>query len=500
MILFFVALGLLLRLFLLFRPGHLFGITEYDDGVYFGAALRLTQGIVPYKDYVLVQPPGIAVLFSPLAFLARVIGTSNGMAVVRFITVAVDCANIALVGRLVRSRGRTAVAAGCAVMALYPEAIASSQTLLLEPYLVFFILVGLVLCFESFHFRDSRALVFFGGISFGLAGSIKAWAIIPALAVFVISIFAPRSSHPGKPLPFLTGTVVGFCAVALPFFLLAPKAFVSQTITDQLTRESGARVAMQARLMDITGSNPFTWLVGHSKTVVLVLSLIWLAVLALAVLRTVMDFTSLSVSVIACAILVFIALLWPSDFYYHYAEFEAPFLALTLAAAVSSSQHEWWDFERGGRRVVAFIAMLTVAITALQLFYESSISPAAQPSKLADAAIPAGSCVVTDQVSLLIVSNRFFASSPTCPKMLDPYGTALALSGGKTIDGGAQFNGKVTANWLSALESAQFVWLTPQNTRRVPWTAETKSYFDGHFGLAASFASGAGEIYQRVGG
>src|SRR6516164_11095503 len=44
------ALAVVIRLFTLTRPGYLTGITEYDDGVYLGAALRMTEGAVPYKD------------------------------------------------------------------------------------------------------------------------------------------------------------------------------------------------------------------------------------------------------------------------------------------------------------------------------------------------------------------------------------------------------------------------------------------------------------------
>jgi len=37
----FTVIGLGLRLFLLSRPGYLLGVTQYDDGPYFGSALRL---------------------------------------------------------------------------------------------------------------------------------------------------------------------------------------------------------------------------------------------------------------------------------------------------------------------------------------------------------------------------------------------------------------------------------------------------------------------------
>ena len=134
-------MGVIVRLSLLSVPGHLGGLTEYDDGVYFGAALKLVNGVFPYKDYVLVQPPGIALLLSPVALLAKFIGSDGGLSVARIVTVLVDGLNIFLVGKIVRSRGIVAVLAGCGFMAFYSQAIVSSATVLLEPYMNLFCLL-----------------------------------------------------------------------------------------------------------------------------------------------------------------------------------------------------------------------------------------------------------------------------------------------------------------------------------------------------------------------
>src|ERR1700745_632618 len=56
----------ILRAYLLARPGVL-TVTQYDDGPYFGSAVRLVHGVLPYRDYAFVQPPGITELMSPAA-------------------------------------------------------------------------------------------------------------------------------------------------------------------------------------------------------------------------------------------------------------------------------------------------------------------------------------------------------------------------------------------------------------------------------------------------
>ncbi len=499
LILLIVAIGLGLRGYQLSLPGHLFGITEYDDGVYFGAALRLIGGFVPYKDYVLVQPPGIAVLLSPIALLAKAIGTANGLAVARVFTVAVAGANVALVGLLVRSRGKTAITVACGVMAVYPQGIASSQTVLLEPYLNFFCLLALVFCFRSFHFRGSRSAIFVGGIFFGVAGSVKAWAIIPVVVVVILAFVESRASGIGNPFTLILGTGTGFAAFTSPFIALAPREFFHQVVAVQLSRVPGQRVGIETRLSDLTGAGPLVWLFGHLSLVVVVLSLTLVLLFVAALMRVIWRGTTLSVFAVATTALVFLALMWPNDFYYHYAAFEAPFLALTLAVAVSSSAGDRWGELRDGRESVAFpvaAAMLSLFVV-LQVAYESVAPAAPLPEKMADLVIPKGACVVSDQVSLLIASNRFYSTSADCPRLLDPFGTALSLSGGRTVDGGAAQTAGVVSYWLSALNRAQYLWLTPQNARRVPWTAVTRSYFNGHFKSVSASGSELGTIYQR---
>src|SRR5256714_15567123 len=64
-------IAMALSVYQLTRPGMLFGLTEYDDGVYFGSAIRLVNGALPYRDFVLGHPPGFELLASPVALVSR---------------------------------------------------------------------------------------------------------------------------------------------------------------------------------------------------------------------------------------------------------------------------------------------------------------------------------------------------------------------------------------------------------------------------------------------
>jgi hypothetical protein len=48
----------------------LFGIVEFDDGVYLGATLRLFHGALPYPAFDFGHPPGIPLLLLPLSIAA----------------------------------------------------------------------------------------------------------------------------------------------------------------------------------------------------------------------------------------------------------------------------------------------------------------------------------------------------------------------------------------------------------------------------------------------
>ena len=48
--------------------GAVFGLDEYDDGVYFGSSIRLAQGHLPYRSFVFPHPPGITLLLFSVGY------------------------------------------------------------------------------------------------------------------------------------------------------------------------------------------------------------------------------------------------------------------------------------------------------------------------------------------------------------------------------------------------------------------------------------------------
>jgi alpha-1,2-mannosyltransferase len=62
-------------------PKGFFG--RYDDGVYYSGAVALLSGRMPYRDFVLLHPPGVLLASAPFAEIGRLTHDSTGLASAR---------------------------------------------------------------------------------------------------------------------------------------------------------------------------------------------------------------------------------------------------------------------------------------------------------------------------------------------------------------------------------------------------------------------------------
>jgi len=242
--------GFALRLhFQYSRPGFLLGVTEYDDGPYFGSAVRLVHGSMPYRQFVLVQPPGITLLMSPAALLSYWTGTAWGLAIGRILTLLAGTAGVALAGLLVRHRGLLAVLVTCGITAVYSDAVAAAHTVLVEPWLVLFCLAGALAVFDRDRITTSTKRLAWGGVLFGFAGAVEAWAIVPVIVLAALCL--PRLKRAAI---YAGGVAAGFLIPVLPFALAGPRQFYHSLITAQVGyRAHAARVGVLSRLRDMIG-------------------------------------------------------------------------------------------------------------------------------------------------------------------------------------------------------------------------------------------------------
>ena len=488
--------GFALRLhFQAARPGFLLGVTEYDDGPYFGSAVRLVHGSMPYRQFVLVQPPGITLLMSPAALLSYWTGTAWGLAIGRILTLLAGTAGVALAGLLVRHRGLLAVLVTCGITAVYSDAVAAAHTVLVEPWLVLFCLAGAVAVFDRDRITTSTKRLAWGGVLFGFAGTVEAWAIVPVIVLAALCL--PQLKRAAI---YAGGVAAGFLIPVLPFALAGPRQFYHSLFTAQVGyRAHAVRVAFLSRLRDMIG---FPYAMGWPRTALL------LAVLALAVFVIVAQAGAVAVTrrppptldwfAMASAVLIVAMFLWPPQFHYHFAQFLAPFLALSLALPVSRLLYGdepgegvavSWPRTSGpqaarrlGMGIVSATAVALATVAVFQFRSATEFSPVIGPVPAAvGRLIPPDACVLTDQVSVTLLANRFESTDPHCPQMVDSLGTTLALSHGLKPRTGAGKVPAVNRWWNQAFSNAQYLLFTPSNVRRIAWTPELEAYLTSHF-------------------
>jgi alpha-1,2-mannosyltransferase len=510
-------LGLGLRIFQLTRPGYLTGFTQYDDGVYIGNALRLVDGVIPYRDFAMVQPPGSMLLMVPAALGGKVFGSAWALAASRVLTVGADTASVVLAGLLVRHRGSLAAGVASGVYAVYPAALNASQSLFLEPWLNLFCLLGAVLLFDGDHLAGHRDAsgehrswrVFWAGVCFGFAAAVKIWAVLPALVAWLFCLRARRGR-----VPFAGGFLVGIGVPCLPFLALAPNGFGRTVFVSELVQATHGRVGASPRLADITGViglssvgvNPGIWVGATAAGVLLLLVVLaWLRGRRAGSRATALDWYAL-----ICTFVVTGMLFSPSEWYVHYAAFAGPFLAVLvglsagrLVAARRPPAEEPVKKPRAWVRACVGVvaALLVAAMGAADGYIVVTTLYPARDLSAASALIPPGACVLTDTAAATVVIGRFSASSPGCPIIVDTVGTLIATTHGKDFVAGPGVLQADTQVWQQAFEQARYVWLIGNNGytgARIAWTPALHAYFETHFRLIGLPGAnlGAGDVPQ----
>lgn len=501
-------LGAGLALAWLALPGHLLGVSSYDAGVYLGVSLRLVSGVVPYRDFLFIEPPGIALLMSPFGFLAHVAGEPVALAASRVLTAVVSGLNVGLVAWLVRPRGRVAMAIAGGALALFPLAPAATDTLKLEPYLVLFLLLGALVAFGR-EVPSGWRLVAAGAL-FGMAGAVKVWALFPFLAL--VGCELARSGRRSGWL--VAGAAAGFGLPCLPFLVLAPSRFVHDVVLDQAGRGSHGytAVSLGSRLVELSGLSGVPGLANAADLAVVVAAVLFVALgaLVLVAIRTAGSSWTLRDSYVAAAAgASVLELLVAPGLYNYYAYFTAPFLAALagtalavvgprLSGRLSARGASRWSSGRRRRVVRAATAAAGVGVLAAlvvgSMAYANSLVPQSgvgpsgslfDPGPAIASVVRPGACVLSDDPVFLIEANRFEPARPGCPPLVDPYGMWLVDGHGHGVVGRPPYPPALVATWRADLAAANDVVVVDQSPwSDIPWAPTLRRWFVGHFSVA----------------
>jgi hypothetical protein len=463
-------------------------LSTYDTGVYLAATIHFISGVMPYRDFTFVQPPGIVLLMTPAGLFARLFGTHDAFQLVRVFGALVTALNTGLVAWMVRRRGPVAMVVAGAGLALTPVAFWVSSSLTLEPYCIFFVLVGSMIVLSHDDKGATANHLAVAGVFFGVAGAIKLWAIIPCVALVVC--ITPR--YRGQVMSLVKGAVATFVVICLPFFLMSPSNFIAQVFTEQLLRKAPSYQAASIlnRLVIMTGFQPTTSAPTPREAFIAFMVLVLVVLLAF---RRRLAHASTDHFFVLTAVLTVIALLCTREFFFYYGYFSAPFLWAVAGISVARLSGPIrrrvvrLSIRSSLRRLLAYVlgAVGLVFVTAMVLYVSSFYSVYSWANGvygpyLSEVAtyVPAGSCVVYAEPSYGVYSNRFFTRDAECPVIVDPFG--MWMKWGYQLEPPTP---TFVNQWHSYFEKAQYVVLDSPNDTNVPWTAGLHSYFKYHFHL-----------------
>jgi alpha-1,2-mannosyltransferase len=413
LIVFVVAFGI--RLVAVLRGGGLAGSVGYDGSVYYTAAVGLAHGLLPYRDYLLLHPPGILLALLPFATLGQLIGDPQAYALARLTWLLLGGLNAVLVARILRPRGPWAAIAGALFYAVFVPALYTEHSPSLEGLGSTCLLAAVLLVTTAAGTRPSsyRAFVLAGAL-LGASSGVKIWGVVIAVAMVG---WVARSAGIPRAAAVLGGSVLGATAVCLPFFLTAPATMWRLVVLDQLGRPIAAD-PISARAIGIMGLSEI-----HLRHQTLLLALAAVVVTTVAVLALREPLGRLA---LLLAMVTVLLLLKTPSWSLHYTGLAAPPAALLVGSAVASAAR--WLTRPQERRVAAGLALAgLLAYSAASLSGLTFGTPFdARPFTAAVTASPG--CLTSDDPTVLIETDSLQRNLDRgCPLMADLGGYSYDL-------------------------------------------------------------------------
>lgn len=262
-----------LRVFPFFGPeGAWTWRVDYDEGVYFAAAGWMAEGLLPWRDFAFVHPPGhLLFLLLTSVWLKASVGIAGAFAAARWIAAVVGVANTVLVGVIVSRIPRAPLGApllAAAMYATYSEVVQVERGPFIEPGLNLLCLaMTLVLVLADGRERRGR-WVTAAGVLAGLAVAVKLWA-----GLWLVGALFVLSSHRER-LVFLASASVVAGLIILPFAAFSPSSFLEQTLLFHGRRPPDGMTGWTERMGQI-------WSIRHLASPLIAMTAFGLAVLRL---------------------------------------------------------------------------------------------------------------------------------------------------------------------------------------------------------------------------
>ena len=453
--------------------GELPGGTDYDEGVYFASANALARGIVPYRDFVSVHPPGVPLLLAPIAGpFTALFGPTAGFIAARIAAALAGAVTTYLIYRCaLRLTDRRAAVVASVLYATFAAAILAEGRVLLDPFMIVFGVAGSYLFLEH---RRRRSMVL-AGILLGLAVSMKLTGAVFLVGVLIVGLLVDRTRRRDSAIisASAAGTVL---LITLPFMVLAgPGTFLSQVVFAQVDRPSGA--GLPGNISDLPGrfSEFVEWgPLGNRTTlpgiVLVVMALVTVAVVAWAVMQRTPRAWFWTIVLLVAGL----GLLRAPTFYVQYAALTGVPFAILLGGSIS-----WLASSMPARIPTVAVAILLIFLIGWEvkrsLLTQQIALTRTQELLYSDGARMG--CVFTDEPDAAFVSGIIPQDGLDRP-LIDPFGELLSLGRrGATTALDALHSPTSQQRLRAALDACPWVILGAPIDQQFLWDAETKNHF-----------------------
>lgn len=240
--LFLIALAVRIKPFLYAENFFLVPV-DFDEGVYYGAGVLISKGLMPYRDFDFGHPPGIAWLLGLWHGLIPWSSVAAGFSLAKFAVACLGSLTTLGIYRLgKRWCGISAGIVASLLYATYPEAIVAERSLFLEPLINAAVVA-------SFLLQDSlKRPWLFVGLLLAWAVSVKFTAVIWILPFFYLAWQSGKMRHV---FVLASAGALGFGLFLLPWIILDPAKFWEGVIRFQLSRPPDGDVTIGLRLSSI---------------------------------------------------------------------------------------------------------------------------------------------------------------------------------------------------------------------------------------------------------
>lgn len=415
--------------------------TDYDDGVYFSAASLLVQGVLPYRDFTLVHPPGILLIHAPLAALGAWIGPAAAFIASRWFTLTFAALGALLAGRVAaRAAGPVAGLVAAAVFATHPEAIGQDRGPYLEPALNVLAL-AMAAVWLSDRARRPRGAVL-SGVLAGAACAVKVWG-----GAWVLAALA---SLPGdRRRRAALAVVAGACAVGLvvlgPFALAAFDRMVEQTLWFHALRPPDGMWSKNERALWMLLQYP-----GPNALIVLGVGLLAVRGRLRQALGGDDPFARCARFFGAAFLVLVLAFSRSRGFWLEYCSHLAPCHAVLAGLGAQLLWDEVAAARRRVRPAMAVAVTVAVGVALVGAVMPSTVrtfqlARARHPEEAAVGAflrehVPSGACVLAFEPIWTLAGDRVPVKRPGLPALVDVYGQMLIAAmrdGARSDDLGA---------------------------------------------------------------